>query len=98
MRDAVAKQLKAGQSADPHLARLAELLKAINLRPIEGAGLEMSVAIPKLVSYYVSDIDCTPDEKKNADYKKPIDAIQARGIMINKSLSIKEVVAGYISE
>ncbi len=73
---------KLGKARYLHLSRLASA-------PMQSSGRILNLV--KTLS--IGDIDGTPDERKDAGYKKTIDAIQARGITINKGLSIKEIVA-----
>jgi hypothetical protein len=95
IRDTVAERIKAGKSVGKGLP---EALASFKLRYVEGAGLEVSADITKLTKAEKADVDPQPDEKRQLGCKKTVAAVQERGIEINKTFSIKKLVAEYVGK
>ena len=87
------ERIKAGKKVDHGFV---DLLHVVHVRYAEGSGLELSVDLVKLARIQ-QNVDPKPDEKKAAEYKATIEAIQARGIEIKENFSIKSLVGEYVN-
>ena len=67
----------------------------MQVRYAEGAGLEVSADLAKLVKCLNNTDNPQPGEKMKAGYKATIAAVRARGIEIQENFSIKSLLDEY---
>lgn len=87
----VADRLKAGKKVDDGLVAV---LDAVQVRYVEGIGLEFSTNLCKLARIGHNAGNPKPDPKKTA-YRATIEAMRARGIEIKADFSMESLVDEY---
>jgi hypothetical protein len=88
----IAERIKAGKKIEEGADKF---LNAVQVRYAEGAGLEFSADLAKLVKCLNNTDNPKPGEKMKAGYKTTIAAVRARGIEIQENFSIKSVLDEY---
>jgi hypothetical protein len=97
LRETVAERIKAGNSVEEGWAQGLEFLNSIKLRYIEGEGLEVPVDVARIEKILKYNLNPEPDKNKQR-YQATVDGIQEHGIIINRTFSIKKLVAEYLGK
>jgi hypothetical protein len=94
LKGAVTKRVKEGKPVDKGLP---EALRAVEVREVDGARVEISVDLLQLMKAkaIIEAMDLAPDKSKGPDFKKTIALIEDHGVKINKVLSIQDMIAKY---